>query len=185
MGQRLVFREGRTKAVGNVIKMIPVNEQIGVTINSKSAQKAMKALSALQLVGNAFWCNNFGLLKNQEKSIMLSLQNSPENSRCVPNVDTSTPLPESSANGPVSPSVDEANMADDAKKETFESYSSISNDVKRSRAPTLSPFPSLSLSLFVSLLLSVYLYLFISIYISISISISIFISISISIFFYP
>lgn len=48
-GQRLVFREGRTKAVGNVIKMIPVNEQLGVTITNKS-QKAIRALSALHLV---------------------------------------------------------------------------------------------------------------------------------------
>lgn len=47
-GQRLVFREGRTKAVGNVIKMIPVNEQLGVTITNKS-QKAIRALSALHL----------------------------------------------------------------------------------------------------------------------------------------
>ncbi|XKL61527.1 hypothetical protein PGB90_008584 [Kerria lacca] len=47
MGQRLVFREGRTKAVGNVIKMIPVNEQLGVTIVNKS-QKAIKTLSSRQ-----------------------------------------------------------------------------------------------------------------------------------------
>ncbi|KAK7575905.1 hypothetical protein V9T40_012191 [Parthenolecanium corni] len=46
-GQRLVFREGRTKAVGNVIKMVPVTEQLGVTLANKS-QKAIRALSTLQ-----------------------------------------------------------------------------------------------------------------------------------------
>lgn len=54
MGQRLVFREGRTKAVGNVIKMIPVNEQLGVTIVNKS-QKAIKTLSSRQTVCEVFF----------------------------------------------------------------------------------------------------------------------------------
>ncbi|XP_065212042.1 GTP-binding protein 1 [Planococcus citri] len=47
VGQRLVFREGRTKAVGNVLKMIPCNEQLGV-IASHKAQKANKILASLQ-----------------------------------------------------------------------------------------------------------------------------------------
>lgn len=55
-GQRLVFREGRTKAVGNVIKMVPVTEQLGVTLANKS-QKAIRALSTLQPVSkNMFVC---------------------------------------------------------------------------------------------------------------------------------
>lgn len=49
VGQRLVFREGRTKAVGNVLKMIPCNEQLGV-IASHKAQKANKILASLQPV---------------------------------------------------------------------------------------------------------------------------------------
>lgn len=47
VGQRLVFREGRTKAVGNVLKMIPCNEQLGVAASHK-AQKANKILASLQ-----------------------------------------------------------------------------------------------------------------------------------------
>lgn len=53
VGQRLVFREGRTKAVGNVIKMIPSNEQLGVAPSHKS-QKANKILAALQPVSEKF-----------------------------------------------------------------------------------------------------------------------------------